>query len=43
VLGSGLNIKPFVALAYRLGDGAFSLSVGLNGKAVMVTEDTPGL
>lgn len=38
ILGSGLHAKPFVALAYRVGDGKFSLSVGLNGGALLVTK-----
>ncbi len=43
VLGSGLNVRPFIALAYRVSDGKYSFSVGLNGGALMVTEDTPGI
>lgn len=43
VLGSGLNIRPFVALAYRVGDGKFSFSVGLNGGALLVTEERPSM
>jgi len=41
VLGSGLDVRPFVSLAYRVGDGKFSFSVGLNGGSLFVTQDTP--
>ncbi|HKL57472.1 MAG TPA: hypothetical protein VJ854_03660, partial [Sphaerochaeta sp.] len=40
VLGSGLSLMPFASLAYRTSDGKFSFSVGLNGGALLVTEDT---
>ena len=43
VVGSGLNVRPFVALAYRVGDGKFSFSVGLNGGSLLVTKDVPML
>ena len=41
VLGSGLNIRPFVTFAYRVQDGKYSFSVGLNGGSLLVTEDSP--
>ena len=43
VLGSGLNVRPFVVLAYRVGDEKFSFSVGLNGGSLLVAKDTPVL
>lgn len=39
VVGSGLAVRPFIALAYRVGDGKTSFSVGLNGGALLVTEE----
>lgn len=38
IVGSGLNIRPFVSLSYRVGDGKFSFSIGLNGESFMVTK-----
>ncbi|MBI9094314.1 MAG: hypothetical protein JEY71_05480 [Sphaerochaeta sp.] len=43
VVGSGLDVRPFVALAYRVGDGKFSFAVGLNGSSLLVTKDVPML
>ncbi|MDY0288083.1 MAG: hypothetical protein RBR15_04585 [Sphaerochaeta sp.] len=39
VVGSGLAVRPFVLLAYRVGDGKASLTVGLNGGALLVTKE----
>lgn len=41
VVGSGLEVQPFVALAYRVGDGKLSFSLGLNGGALFITEERP--
>jgi hypothetical protein len=43
VLGSGLHVRPFVALAYRVGDGKFSFSVGLNGGELLVAEGSQSM
>lgn len=43
ILGSGLNVRPFAALAYRVGDGKFSFSVGLNGGALLVAEKSQSM
>ncbi len=43
VVGSGLQITPFAALAYSASDGKFSFSVGLGGGPLLVTGDSSSL
>ncbi len=43
VVGGGLVIRPFVTLAYRSSDGKGSISIGLNGGSLLVTQDGSSL